>query len=164
MLSYSGAVINIHAAPDWRLNSRTVPLQKSTTVYPGLASSVTMATKLFSCCLFLTARMFDIFPGEKKAQVLMARAREVESNRFLQAILLKTHIVTKVSWPNFIMMARKWHSVDLKWRWIKPLSWIPTSYLNTSYSFTETFTKCGRKIPGSPCLSTPAPVVFASTC
>ncbi len=61
MQSWSGAMINIHAKLDWC----TVPLQKSTMVYPGLASSVTMATKLFSCCLFLTARIFDIFPAKE---------------------------------------------------------------------------------------------------
>lgn len=52
----------------WQIHmrrQRTVPLQKSTTVYPGLANSVTMATKLFSCCRFLTARTFDIFPAKR---------------------------------------------------------------------------------------------------
>lgn len=49
-------------------HAHTVPLQKSTTVYPGLASSVTMATKLFSCCLFLAARIFDIFPAKKSTK------------------------------------------------------------------------------------------------
>ncbi|KAK0136327.1 hypothetical protein N1851_027770 [Merluccius polli] len=31
-------------------------------VSPGLASSVTIPTRLFSCCLFLRARSADIFP------------------------------------------------------------------------------------------------------
>lgn len=58
----------VHGLIDWWMSISTVPLQKSTIVSPGLASSVTIAAKLFSCCIFLTARTSDIFPEKKRKQ------------------------------------------------------------------------------------------------
>lgn len=76
------------------MNVSTVPLQKSTMVYPDLASSVTMATKLFSCCVFLMVRIFDIFPEKKKkkAQDLIASEYKMKSNRFFEFFHVKNPI------------------------------------------------------------------------
>lgn len=97
-----------------RRQQRTVPLQKSTTVYPGLASSVTMATKLFSCCRFLTARMFDIFPAkrQKRKEDLNAGEDKEECNRFLDTHIIQVYyhcMTVKLGWLKMELQEKEKH-------------------------------------------------------